>query len=625
MLFFLLLFAASGPPQVPDGAVLRPTFTVDRILEYSAGTAFVTELDGQPLVLSALHLFGPAAGLTRQFSAAELPGRTRLVGRDAFTNKKVVVTADQRPLPLAYPWADDVGGDIVAFDLTVDEKGRAGGRKPVAPLPLGDACPEVGAPVWLAARAAGAGAADRVHPATVVACDPVTLSYAFGSATLQLQATSGAPILDREGRVVGLHLGGLTDGAEVVGMAMSAPSIQAHLRGQPLPLPPSPWPPSEAGWPAIENPWNLALETLHAELLPAWGLSGEGEDLIREGLQRDPTLAALFDDISRLSWRDSMGNFDAIHERVQRWNALYDARGVPLRLSVAAQGQVLAVMTWWEQARVTAAMGDQPVELRLVTRMDPINIVDGLYSLEPDTPITLLHAETIRDAAVEALWPLLAPDAKHPWAAALRADLTPNMPEGDVEILSRAAPLRQELDAVVDAVNARSRCSGFGLYPLPWYGLDPEMAQQLSEVVGTGRCAPITQEELTRLQDATRALDQQVGLEEALEGLTSFLTSAVAIEAAAARAHCEDCSFEERARAGSLAALAGPYLQAAPAVLLCHRADAGYRYAKDLADELGVCRSAVGLTDKVAARRGVTETWSVSAPASVPVTWPGGR
>ena len=58
-LFPLLLAAA---PPIPAHTVLQPTFRVDGGAPKAAGRAFVVDLDGSPVVVSALHLLGPAGG-----------------------------------------------------------------------------------------------------------------------------------------------------------------------------------------------------------------------------------------------------------------------------------------------------------------------------------------------------------------------------------------------------------------------------------------------------------------------------------------------------------------------------------------------------------------------------------
>jgi hypothetical protein len=88
----------SAAPQVPDNFILTPQFETSTGV-FQAGTAFVIKLPNlkRPVVLTAIHLFGPAGGLPNQLSAGELSGFVKRANfYNIFENKEQVCTSDIR-------------------------------------------------------------------------------------------------------------------------------------------------------------------------------------------------------------------------------------------------------------------------------------------------------------------------------------------------------------------------------------------------------------------------------------------------------------------------------------------------------------------------------------------------
>ena len=94
-------------------------------------------------------------------------------------------------------------------------------------LKLAVAAPVNGDTIWLAARVGESEA--RLHQATVVQIDGDWMFFEY-AAELDLAATSGAPVLNAAGEVVGLNLGGgkMPDG-KFVGSANPVTALRAHL------------------------------------------------------------------------------------------------------------------------------------------------------------------------------------------------------------------------------------------------------------------------------------------------------------------------------------------------------------------------------------------------------------
>jgi hypothetical protein len=213
--------AASSAPDRVHGA-LRPTFFVEgkRIV---AGTAFVLQLPDEPaLLVTAFHLFGTAGGNTRDITWDEAPRVVTKMAATSVEDRDITVTAGP---PLAIEGAAGmtdarVTGDVAA--LPVIDGSRAGS------LVVASAMPAVGARVTLLAEVIG-GTEFR-HGATVVQVDADVIAYKFDK-PIEIRATSGAAVVDEQGRVVAINLGAMDDktGA-VIGIGNPATAFEPAIR-----------------------------------------------------------------------------------------------------------------------------------------------------------------------------------------------------------------------------------------------------------------------------------------------------------------------------------------------------------------------------------------------------------
>lgn len=212
----------SVPISIDAGTLFRPQFiTTDGIVV--AGTAFSARSSGggNVLVISALHLFGPAGGLPSDIPTQELP--TRWTG---MTLHDCLSETDPSSGAEVYPIWDDVPitpimidrakplpqvsahGDVVACSV-----GDVDGHQ-FKPLPLSMRTPQAGERVWLLARVSGSSR--LAHAATVEGVDDGWLMYRFDN-QIELRATSGAPVIDQNGRVVGVNAGGGDSNGDTIG------------------------------------------------------------------------------------------------------------------------------------------------------------------------------------------------------------------------------------------------------------------------------------------------------------------------------------------------------------------------------------------------------------------------
>ncbi len=230
--------AAESPasaPSVPDRFVLRPSFSTS-LGPVNAGSAFALTYAERTVMVTAMHLLGPAGGLKVQVEAGRLAEVVQSVGvRGAFTEdaQPVAVSKELVPVAGAHPMGDDAAGDILIFAPEVKtglDRLQVRDVPKLSPGVLADAAPKVGDPVWLAARI---GAGDtRVHAGKVVEINDGWLFYEIGDATLSLAGTNGAPILGADGKVVGIQLGGgVMDDGKLIGAANPWSGVKKALDG----------------------------------------------------------------------------------------------------------------------------------------------------------------------------------------------------------------------------------------------------------------------------------------------------------------------------------------------------------------------------------------------------------
>jgi len=187
----------------------QPSFATVTEGTFQAGKMVVVKIPGAPdglLALSCIHIFGPEGGLSRDIPASELP---------SFIKQTTLLDVDGKGTEIGAPialagtrrFASTAGGlPNASTDISVF---RAPAALSAHALELASDNPKVGDRVWLLARLAGGAPPDvLLHPAHVRVANDSILGYEFENNTLELTATSGAPVVDAAGKIVALNLGG---------------------------------------------------------------------------------------------------------------------------------------------------------------------------------------------------------------------------------------------------------------------------------------------------------------------------------------------------------------------------------------------------------------------------------
>lgn len=176
----------------------------------NVGTVFLVEFEGEPFFVTALHLFGPGGGLKRTIPTEALSGEVSLVQlHDAVTDEVVydglvpIDTDFGEPLSPVSD-APDASGDIVVFQSPEQPFGQ--------PLQLrDDPGPNAGDTLYLVSyqRTVSGGGLGRFRLKLIDSTDEFFVMELEDS--VDLYGMSGAPIVDEDGLVVSMGVGGLTD------------------------------------------------------------------------------------------------------------------------------------------------------------------------------------------------------------------------------------------------------------------------------------------------------------------------------------------------------------------------------------------------------------------------------
>jgi hypothetical protein len=223
-----LLAAASAyavPTPVAD-VVFKPTFLTGSD-SLTAGTGFVLSLKDSVVFITAHHLFGPAAGLERDLAPSEAKEFAAALAALSMTHRSLVLTSSEMLLiPSAKAFDQrDAGHDIAAFRLS----GYRGPSLSTSEVEL-----KKGESVYLYARPRGEKELRLIH-ARVTRIGTDVIEYVYDESGVNFAGTSGAPVLNEKGEVVGINLGGGDTNGKTFGFANPASSfaslVIAALKG----------------------------------------------------------------------------------------------------------------------------------------------------------------------------------------------------------------------------------------------------------------------------------------------------------------------------------------------------------------------------------------------------------
>lgn len=214
-------------PKISEGTIFLPDFVL-RSNETSGGVIFAAQTigDERPVLISAMHLLGPSTGMQKQLTVEEISTDwLAITAYDVVSKEQSAFSGIGLGLPGASAvYESSPTGDVMAFVPQSDESLNA--------MPLESEDPQPGDILWLPSPCLTNEALK--HRAI---CEGVVpkgfLAYLFDD-EIQISGTSGAPVVNQQGKVVAVHRGGgLIDG-EVFGLGTQVskflPKLQKALQ-----------------------------------------------------------------------------------------------------------------------------------------------------------------------------------------------------------------------------------------------------------------------------------------------------------------------------------------------------------------------------------------------------------
>jgi CBS domain-containing protein len=227
--------AQNGVPSLPNDFAGLPEFktTAGRV---QAGTASLVRLEGRPesYIVSARHLLGPLGGFDKQIAAADVPEFVQSIRMTSLHCG--VVTYQVRGLAVPSKRLDPTGGEPID-DLAIYANQER--LPPERAVVLAEEPPALGSRVWLVAKTRGSARDDGIMHSGEVIASHTWIIFQFDDETVNTRSASGAPVVNDEGKLVGVYTGhriGLgTVPDHLFGFAIPAPLIAETIRDAALP------------------------------------------------------------------------------------------------------------------------------------------------------------------------------------------------------------------------------------------------------------------------------------------------------------------------------------------------------------------------------------------------------
>ena len=208
--------AVPKEPVIEIGFVGSPEFET-RSGKFSAGTAFLAKLQGEanPLLITAQHIFGSAGGLETEVPREQMAGFSkRATLHDLVKGKSHTMKIDSLALSGTI--------DVAAFRTTPGGKVKA--------HPFANENPKEGDTLWLVASLEGQPEKRILHRGSVVAVWADKIKCKFDDGKLVMRGSSGAPYVNAQGEVVGLHTGSYKDPGNISGSLVPVETITRTIK-----------------------------------------------------------------------------------------------------------------------------------------------------------------------------------------------------------------------------------------------------------------------------------------------------------------------------------------------------------------------------------------------------------
>lgn len=214
-IFVFLSVAAVAAPEAPLSALYKPTF-LWKERSVTVGRGFLASFDlhdrSAVLFISCYHVLGDQPDGVLGVAAVSAEGQPRLI-----SSSRYLKTPGQAPVS-----ETKAQGELTVFEIERVPKGTSR-------LRLSGRLPKRNDVVYLFAQAYG-DPAPRLYRAKIRIAVPAYLEYIFDDPKIELGGTSGGPLLDERGFVVGINVSGAALDGELHGYANPMASVIDVIR-----------------------------------------------------------------------------------------------------------------------------------------------------------------------------------------------------------------------------------------------------------------------------------------------------------------------------------------------------------------------------------------------------------
>ena len=228
--------------QAATGALCTPAFST-RFGNFGAGTAFLLRKPQQ--LVSALHLFGAAGGLSESIAGKDLANTVTGATCQMWFGDDLHNFDRPWSLPKARPFDEKrTAADVVFFP-------SLGNRDLKEGLVFATEPPRVGEKVWLLGRPLSGGEPNKsrdsdtanksrdsdtvnkyAYAARVIDVEKGWLAMSYENTNIVLSGTSGGPIVNAQGEVVAINAAGFPSEHRLIGLGTSTAAALAVFAGR---------------------------------------------------------------------------------------------------------------------------------------------------------------------------------------------------------------------------------------------------------------------------------------------------------------------------------------------------------------------------------------------------------